>query len=623
MCGIAGFFNLNQAPGQEEILRAMLKPMICRGPDGEGVKILGPAALGHRRLSVIDLATGAQPLGNENGTIQVTFNGEIFNYRELRRMLTGRGHIFKTESDTETLVHLYEEYGSNLTDHLDGFFAFALFDTAKQKLLLVRDRAGIKPLFYFQTPETLVFASTVSALRQHPEFPTEYDRQALWDFLSLQYIPQGTAFRHVKQLPPGSKLELAPAGTAKITRYWKPDYAAKTDISYQDACHELEKRVRKAVTDRLIADVPLGIFLSGGVDSTIVAGLAAEASDAPLRCYSIAFREKAYDEREYAAENAAWLRQFARHGLEHKIREVNPCDIAIPKQRILEYGQPFADASLIPTSLLSAFAREDVTVALGGDGADEIFRGYERYIAMRYLAKFDWIPAGLRTPLFQWLSAWIPAGGERGRGARAKRFFKAAAQSGAMRYLEIMSHTDEQLKRMFCGPCFADVRPTLEQFNANHFFEQKKDCSEFDFHTYLPGDILTKADLASMSASLELRSPFLDWHVIEFAASLPDSWKECGGYRKRILCDTFAKYLPPGLNRRKKRGFGVPLADWFRREWKDLPRKRLLDGKGVRQGFFSRSGLEQLITGHQAGKDYSYALYSALMLEMFLDDGKP
>lgn len=623
MCGIAGFLALNDAPPRKETVRGMLEPMVCRGPDGEGVKISGPAALGHRRLSVIDLAGGAQPLGNEDGTIWITFNGEIFNYRELRRELTARGHRFKTDSDTETIVHLYEEYGPALADRLDGFFAFALWDAPRRKLLLVRDRAGIKPLFYFQTADTLVFASTVSSLHRHPDFPSGYDRQALWDFLSLQYIPQGTAYAGVKKLDPGSRLEITlPGKEVRITRWWKPDYADKLDITYEDACRELEKRVREAVTDRLIADVPLGVFLSGGVDSAIVAGLAAEAADAPLQCYSIAFREKLYDEREYAAENAAWARKFAKHGLEHKIREVDPCDIAIPEQRMREYGQPFADASLIPTSLLSSFAREEVTVALGGDGADEMFRGYERYIAMRYLAKADWIPAGLRAAVFGLAGALIPDGGERGKCARAKRFFRGAALSGAARYLGIVSHTGEALKKQFCGNFFDGVAPTLAQFDADRYFEHGNDCSEFDFHTYLPGDILTKADTASMSASLELRSPFLDWHVIEFAARLPDRFKEQGGYRKRILCDTFAKYLPPGLNRRKKRGFGVPLADWFRHEWKDLPRERLLDGEGIRLGVFTPAGVERLIAEHQAGRDRSYALYSALVLEMFLREGK-
>ena len=244
----------------------------------------------------------------------------------------------------------------------------------------------------------------------------------------------------------------------------------------------------------------------------------------------------------------------------------------------------------------------------------------ERYIAMRYLARFDWIPESVRAPLFQLLSQLIPAGGERKFHARAKRFLQGAAQSGAARYLGMVSHTDELLKKSFCGDFFEGIRPTLEQFDPEHYLEKSDDYSEFDFHTYLPGDILTKADLASMSASLELRSPFLDWHVIEFAAQLPDHYKEHRGFRKKILCDTFAKYLPPGLNHRKKRGFGVPLADWFRKEWKSLPQERLLQGKGVQQGIFSQTGLKKLIAGHLAGKDHSYALYSALVLEMFLDD---
>ena len=623
MCGIAGFIQLDETLPQESILRAMLSPMICRGPDGEGVKILGPAALGHRRLSVIDLAGGAQPLANEDGSVWITFNGEIFNYRELRRELTARGHLFRTESDTEVLVHLYEEYGAALTEKIDGFFAFGLYDVKQRKLLLARDRAGVKPLFWFRTAGTLVFASTVSALKRHVGFPGGYDPQALWDFLSLQYVPQGTAFREVNGLKPGTRLEFSlSAQEMKITQYWRPDYTHKTKISYADACHELDRLVRKAVTDRLIADVPLGIFLSGGVDSTIVAGLAAEAVDTPLQCYSIAFREKAYDEREAAAENAAWLRQFARHGLEHKIREVDPCDISIPEQRMREYGQPFADASLIPTSLLSAFAREEVTVALGGDGADELFRGYERYIAMRYLSRFDWIPQPVRSPLFRLSASLIPAGGERSRSARMQRFLRAAARSGADRYLAIVSHTDEALKKRFCGGFFDGVRSTLDSFDADRAFERAADCSEFDFHTYLPGDILTKSDVASMSASLELRSPFLDHHVIEFAASLPGPYKEERGFRKRILCDTFGKYLPPGLDRRKKRGFGVPLADWFRNEWKNLPGERLLHGKGVQLGIFTASGVEKLIAEHLAGRDHSYALYSALVLEMFLNDGE-
>lgn len=628
MCGIAGFVNLNEEPPQEKILRNMLIPMICRGPDGEGIRIAGPAALGHRRLAVIDLVSGAQPMGNEDGSVWVTFNGEIFNYRELRARLLRLGHRFKTESDTEVLVHLYEEYGKAMPAHLDGFYAFAVYDAPAGKLLLARDCAGVKPLFYFQTPDVFAFASTIPALRRHPAFPSELNRQALWDFLSLQYIPRGTAYRKVRRLEPGSLLELnLNAENAAVQRFWQPEtmHENKLQISYPDACAELEKRVRQAVSDRLIADVPLGIFLSGGVDSAIVAGLAAEMTGSPLHCYSIAFREKIYDERESAAENAAWARQFARHGLIHRIQEVNPCDISILEKRIAEYGQPFADASLIPASLLCAFARGEVTVALGGDGADEMFRGYERYMAMRYLEKFDFLPASLRKLLTNAACALLPdGGGERGSAARARRFFRGVGASGAERYLGIVSRTGESLKLRFCGEAFAGMRPTLEQFDTEeHPFGKAGDVPLFDFHTYLPCDILTKADTASMGASLELRSPFLDRRVMEFALALPEDFKEQAGHRKRILTDTFARYLPPGLARRRKRGFGVPLADWFRKEWKTLLLERLPQGEGVKSGMFSETGIEQLIAEHQAGCDRSYALFSALVLEMFLHSIKP
>ena len=411
MCGIAGFVNLNSEPPQEQILRNMLIPMICRGPDGEGVRISGPAALGHRRLAVIDLLSGAQPMCNEDASVWITFNGEIFNYRELRTRLLRLGHRFRTESDTEVLVHLYEEYGTEMFAHLSGFYAFAIYNVSSGKLLLARDCAGVKPLFYFQTPEVFAFASTIPALRRHPAFPHELDRQALWDFLSLQYIPQGTAYRKVRRLEPGSFLELNLNGnSAAVRRFWKPEtlHGNKLQIAYRDACAELEKRVHQAVSERLIADVPLVFFLSGGVDSAIVAGLAAEMTGSPLHCYSIAFREKTYDERESAAENAAWARQFARHGLIHRIQEVDPCDISVLEKRIAEYGQPFADASLIPTSQLCAFARSEVTVALGGDGADEMFRGYERYMAMRYLEKSDFLPAALRKILTGTICTLLP-----------------------------------------------------------------------------------------------------------------------------------------------------------------------------------------------------------------------
>ena len=623
MCGIAGFWNKDHSPAEKNILEGMLKKLKRRGPDGEGVFIQDHIALGHRRLAVIDLCTGAQPLDNEDGSIQVTFNGEIFNYKQLREELTGKGHRFKTVSDTEVLLHLYEEYGNDMTSRLDGFFAFALYDSNQQKLLLARDRLGIKPLFYFQTDRNFVFASSIAALRQHPDFPDELDPQAIWDYLSLLYIPHDTVYKKVCQLEPGTILETGAAFCRK-TRYWDANRQKRLDISYEDACHELDRLVRNAVKDRMISDVPLGVFLSGGIDSTIIAGLAAEISDGPLRCYSIGFKEKAYDEREFANQNAEWIRQFAKNGLEHHVKQVDPCDAGILQKLITEYGQPFADASQIPTYLLSSFARENVTVALSGDGADEVFYGYERYIAMRYLEHFDCIPYFLRKIMVEICSTLFRGGNERSRSARILRFLKGTALSGtAARYLGIISHTDELVKKSFCGDFFQDVAPTLTGFDKEHFLQKAADVPDFDLHTYLPGDILTKADTASMTASLEVRSPFLDYKTLEFAAALPPEFKEHGGKRKRILCDTFAKYLPPGAAARRKRGFGVPLADWFRNEWQELILSTLLvDSEGIKRGIFSADGISHLIADHLSGKDRSYALFSAMVLELFLRNEK-
>lgn len=622
MCGIAGFVQLDHAPADESALRSMLATLVRRGPDGGGMRLDGSVALGHRRLSIIDLEGGAQPLSNEDGSVWVTFNGEIFNFMKLREELSALGHVFKTRSDTEVIVHLYEQYGSGFVRRLDGFFAFALYDSIRRKMILARDRLGVKPLVWFRTKDAFVFASTIPALRAHPGFPHELSAQAVWDFLSLQYVPCGTVYSDVEKLPPGFIAELS-EGKLTVSRYWKADYSKTLDISYPDACAELGRLVRNAVADRLISDVPLGVFLSGGMDSTIIAGLAAEAVEGPLKCYSIGFSEKDYDERAFAEENAALVRTFARHGFEHHVRVVEPCDAALLEMLVSEFGEPYADASMIPTCLLSRFAREQVTVALSGDGADEVFCGYERYLAMRWLGRFDFLPPGVRRALFGLIADSIPSrGNERGRAARVKRFLKGASLSGAERYLGIVSHTDESLKHRFGGAFFNNVVPTLGSFSPDGLFGKCSSCSEFDLQTYLPGDILPKTDISSMAVSLEVRSPFLDYKTVEFAASLPYEFKEKGGHRKRILADTFAKYLPPGLATRRKRGFGVPLSAWFRREWKDLLYERLLEGDGIRRGMFDPVGMEALLGEHQCGLDHSYALFSALVLEMFLKSEK-
>ncbi len=628
MCGIAGIISFDGTAPEADDLERMMCAMRLRGPDARGLHVSRNVGFAHTRLSIIDLECGAQPMSNEDGTVWVTFNGEIFNFRRMRGELEKRGHRFRTRSDTEIIVHLYEEYGEDVCRHLDGFFAFALYDSGKNLLIAGRDRLGVKPFYYFKDSAHFAFASSIGALMRLPWIPAGFDEQALWDYLSLQYVPVGTVYSRIHELTPGHVLSFRTEGSRRNfsdAAYWCLDFTRKTDLSYPDACAELKRRMERSVADRLVADVPLGVFLSGGLDSTVIAGLAAEQSGAPLQCFSIGFEDPSYDERNFAAENAAHLRKFAKHGLEHHVKVVNPCDFESLELLAGEFGEPYADASMIPTYLLSRFARERVTVALSGDGADELFGGYERYLAMRYLSRFDSIPETLRRPLFRALSGMIPPlGNERQKCARTKRFLTGASRSGAERYLGILSRVDEERKRRVCGDLFTHVCPTGEVF-LREFYEKTsaqdpaERASEMDIASYLRGDILPKVDVCSMSASLEVRSPFLDYKIAEFSAALPYSFKETNGMRKRILADAFAKYLPVGLASRRKRGFGVPLAAWFRGEWRELLKERLLDGRGVRLGIFWRAELERLLAEHvQKKADHSYFLFSALILELFL-----
>ena len=628
MCGIAGYVNFDFSEPEPELLQKMMDAMALRGPDGHDIYVNYNTGLAHTRLSIIDLETGGQPLCNEDGTLWIVFNGEIFNYRALRKVLEERGHQFRTQSDTEVILHLYEECGSAFLQHLDGFFAFALYDTKLGIMLLARDRMGIKPLYYYRDAAHFAFASSINALKQLPFVKQHIDEQALWDYLSLQYVPTGTIYTHISQLAPGYALSFHSEGPRRHfqkRQYWKPDFTRKTTQPYEDACKGLREAMTASVRDRLITEVPLGVFLTGRLDSAIVAGLAAEQIEGPLKCFTIGFEEQSYDERESAAATAAHVRQFARCGFEHHVKTVNPCDFESLEFLVKQFGEPFADASMLPTYLLSRFARGEVKVALSGDGADELFGGYERYLAMRYLGKFDFLPEAVRRPLFRMAAAMIPnIGNERQKWARSRRFLHGAAASGAERYLGILSRVDEKLKHRVCGKFFRHVKPTLETFNRefykNSFSANPSErVSEVDIISYLREDILKKVDVASMSASLEVRSPFLDFKIAELSALYPYEYKEKDGVRKRILTDAFAKYLPQGLAQRPKRGFGVPLASWFRNEWRELLRERLLDGVCVKERIFNQPELEHILKAHSCGRaDYSYFLFSALVLELFL-----
>lgn len=612
MCGIAGCFN-PKTPPDDALLHELCGTMRQRGPDAQGVFLDGPLGLAHTRLSVIDLDGGCQPMRDETGRFTLVFNGEIFNFRELRAELERNGEVFRTNSDTEVLLKLLIREGADCIPLLNGFFAFALYDAAEKTLLLARDYHGVKPLYYFHLPDgTFGFASRFATLTLCPGCPNKISPRALADYLAYQYIPAPDTIRSgVKKLLPGTALEFSLGTGAMREIGWSDRIELKTEtLSYEDAREKLKRLLSDSVRRRLISDVPLGVFLSGGLDSAVVTALAAKFSDGPLECFSIGFDDPRYDESTDCKAAAAHLAKVAPHGLHHHIKTVQPQDFDLLPKLAAEFGEPYADASMLPSFFLAEFARERVTVALSGDGADELFGGYERYRAMEMLRKLRTFTPGA---LWNAAAACLPDSGERSRAGRLKRFLMLGAIPGdTARYDALMTHFAAET----VGSIAPDLRPYL---NTERTLPEAAglmtSLMEDDLRRYLPGDVLTKVDVCSMAASLEVRNPFLDPEVSAFARSLPALFKIQGNRRKRILGDAFATELPPGWAERRKRGFGVPLATWFRTDWYERLRTALLDDLPRRWEMFDRGAVERLIGEHRnGGKDRSYLLFSLLML---------
>ncbi len=621
MCGIAGIIRRDGLPVEEETLRRIADTMRKRGPDGEGIFRDGPLALVHRRLSIIDLKGGAQPIANEDRSILLAVNGEIYNYRQLTADLTAKGHRFRTGSDSECILHAYEEYGEAFPTVLEGMFAAAVLDLRSRTFLLARDRAGQKPLFYVSTPRLFAFASEIRALKPIPGLEWELDRDALSTYLTFQYCPgDSTVYRRIRKLPPGCLLRAAFDEEPGIRRFWTFRRAVETERipNYPAATGQLRKLVTDSVRSHLVSDVPLGVFLSGGLDSSIIASAAAQTeSSAPLRCFSIGFDDPAYDESRQADLNFQFLRSKARRKVEFHQKIVRPEEFRILEELLSGSGEPFADSSILPTHLLCRFARETVTVALSGDGADELFGGYERYLAMRALARLDLLPEPCRRLLFGSAARlFSSAGGDRTASARWRRLLTAASHSAAERYRSILSpFTREEMREL----CRFDLSPADRELNECFSSLPPVQAAElFDFRFYLPDDILVKTDRASMAISLEVRAPFLDRPVVEFAMGLPVSYQMNGMRRKRILADAFRDMLPEGLDLRRKRGFGIPLASWFRTAWKAPLRGYLLEGKGTGQfGLFRKEVVERWIREHASEHaDHSKKLYTLLAFEL-------
>ncbi|MCP3966133.1 MAG: asparagine synthase (glutamine-hydrolyzing) [Lentisphaerae bacterium] len=630
MCGIAGIVNQGNLPDSEKLIHLMTDAIAHRGPDDDGFLCDEKVALGHRRLSIIDLENGHQPMSNEDGNVSIVFNGEIYNHTCFREELISKGHTLKTNCDTEILLHLYEEYGPNFLNRINGMFALCIYDKRHNRIFLARDRMGQKPLFYFcdHSRKRLIFCSELGGLKQHPDLPREFNLQSIHDFLSLQYIPcPFTIYKGVYKLPPANYLEFnIDTGQFKTERYWQLDFARKSDLEFEDACDHLRELLTTSVKRRLMSDVPYGAFLSGGMDSSIIAGIMSKLCDHPVKTFTIGFEEKRYDERRFAHQVAASLEGKGLFPIEYHEKVVNPQDFDILKKLVRHYGEPYSDASMLPTYLLSEFTRENVTVALSGDGADELFAGYERYLIMRYTAYSDLLPPFMRQILLGLPAQLIPDSGERTFTGRLKRALKTAAAHSDRRYVDIINRFNEKLKKQVYGDKFSDFIPqsTYETissvYDTSNALNRTEKVMDTDIQTYLPGDILTKVDIASMACSLEIRSPFMDHEVAEFAASLPLEYKMCGVSRKHILKTAFEDLIPMDILNRRKKGFGVPLADWFRGPWQKKLHEHLLEGKLVSEGFFKEAPLKSLLQQHSLGRtDASYPLWSLLVLELFLE----
>jgi asparagine synthase (glutamine-hydrolysing) len=614
MCGIAGFV-LRDKQAELAAVRAMCDQIRHRGPDDEGFYLDGGCALGMRRLSIIDLSGGRQPIANEDRSVWVVFNGEIYNYRELREDLESRGHRFETHSDTEILVHLYEQEGPAGVARLRGMFAYAIWDAPRRKLFLARDRFGKKPLYYAELPHGLFFASEISCLRE-AGVPLETDADGLRLYFQFNYIPDPfTAYRAIRKLPAGCWLTYDTGGAVRRERYWRlPPPATKppTNLTEEQAATRLREKFDESVRVRMIADVPLGAFLSGGIDSSSVVASMALQSPEPVKTFSIGFEEASCNELPYAALVAH------KYKTEHHEILVQPDSVSLVERVVDHLGEPFGDASAIPTLILSEFAARHVKVALSGDGGDELFGGYGSFLAVSQ-GKLDRLPAVLR-PLTAQIAEWIPYA------TYGKNYLRMVSRPTALeRYFEFnyaphflrerllqpewMLPTDGSwLRRTFSDCLLPDGADVLSQ------------AMYFEATANLTGDMLVKVDRMSMAASLEVRCPLLDHELAEMAATLPHAWKITNGRGKQILLKAIGDRLPPELLTRPKMGFGVPLPEWFRGSLREMLWDRLTAPRFLDRGIVSGPFVRRLLEEHQKGRRSNEMwLWSLLVLEMWLE----
>ncbi len=625
MCGIVGIFDL-QAKREinRDLLSRMNESQFHRGPNEGGIHIEAGLGFGHRRLSIIDLSSGQQPMVSRDNNVVLTFNGEIYNFMDLRKELEGLGYRFQTHCDTEVILYAWQAWGEACVDRFRGMFAFAIWDRPQQTLFLARDRLGVKPLYYAQLGNgQFIFSSELKALKEHPGLPRELDPSAIEDYFGFGYVPDPkTIYKNVYKLEPGFCLTLKHGQNQYQPRqYWNVKFSVGAPRSEQEIGEELIGRFREAVKIRMVADVPLGAFLSGGVDSSAVVAMMAGLSPDPVNTCSISFGDPAYNESKFAAQIAG------RYHTAHRVEQVDPDDFSLIDQLAGLYDEPYADSSALPTYRVCELAKKQVTVVLSGDGGDENLAGYRRHRWHTYEEHMrSWLPDSIRKPVFGTLGRAYPKADWAPKIFRAKSTLESIGRDSVEGYFHSVSVMSNELR----GKLFsAQFKRDLQGYQAVEVFRQHlrnaptdnplSQVQYLDIKTYLPGDILTKVDRASMAHALEVRVPLLDHQLVEWLAGIPPELKLKGREGKYIFKKALEDYLPDDILYRPKMGFGVPLNAWFKGPLKDKVRDALLGANMNQGGWFEPAVLEQIVVQHQNGlRDYSAPIWSLLMFEAFL-----
>jgi asparagine synthase (glutamine-hydrolysing) len=625
MCGICGIARTpDGTPFGSDLIARMCRTIVHRGPDDEGIYADDRVGLGNRRLSIIDVEGGHQPLSNEDGTIWIAYNGEAYNFPEVRDRLAARGHVFRTRSDTETIVHAYEEWGLDFVHEFRGMFAFALWDKRTDRLVLFRDRIGVKPLYYTQLPDrTLVFGSEIKAILAHPGVRREIEPRALDLYLTLEYVPAPfSMFKNIFKLPAGHYLVFE-AGRIEIRKYWdivppKAGPEAGRPLSPAAARDELYGLLKESVKLRLVSDVPLGAFLSGGIDSSTIVGLMRELGANPLRTFSIGFKDQTYDELVHARRIAE------RFETAHEEVVLEPRALDLTEKLVRHLDEPLADFSIFPTYLVSKMAREHVTVALSGDGGDEVFAGYEHYQAQKISRWPGAASAGRLAGVVT--DRMRPSEKKKGAWNKLRRFTQGLAHGAGDRHFRWMMFLTGEMKRMLYTPAFQEAldgagglreqEPFAGHFAGLEGFDRTTAELYLDLKTYLVDDIMVKVDRMSMATSLEAREPLLDHKLVEFAFRLPGRMKLRGLTTKWIFKKTVERLLPRVNIYRKKEGFSIPIKHWLKAELRDLMRDTLSERRIREAGLFNDEPIRRMMAAHIAGKEnYSHQLWALLVFE--------